>query len=250
VKQESGTYAVSKHTTHLEMGPGRVGRITAAVLVNDRLATEGAGKSLKTVWKPRTPDEIHRLEELAQAAVGYDQKRGDQVVIQNMSFDSNSPEAPAPILDRVSDGAKGFLRTQPNLIKTLVLGLCGVLLVMFVLRPVARQAIETMKEPVMLADGSGPHHEAEGIDHHHLEMVDHEEALGSGGMDEMDEQPEMMPQRQMSAPVHHAPAPVQRRGKTSAQAIFDSVAEHIREDSMQSTRVLQSWIAPAEKAEG
>jgi flagellar M-ring protein FliF len=172
------------------------------------------------------------------------------VVIQNMSFDSNSPEAPAPILDRVSDGAKGFLRTQPNLIKTLVLGLCGVLLVMFVLRPVARQAIETMKEPVMLADGSGPHHEAEGIDHHHLEMVDHEEALGSGGMDEMDEQPEMMPQRQMSAPVHHAPAPVQRRGKTSAQAIFDSVAEHIREDSMQSTRVLQSWIAPAEKAEG
>jgi flagellar M-ring protein FliF len=250
VKQESGTYAVSKHTTHLEMGPGRVGRITAAVLVNDKLATEGTGKSLKAVWKPRSPDEIRRLEELAQAAVGYDPKRGDQVVIQNMSFSSNAPEAPAPILDRVSDGAKGFLRTQPNLIKTLVLGLCGILLVMFVLKPVAQQAIETMKEPVMLADGSGPHHEADAMQTHHLDMVDHEEALGSGGMDEMGEEHAMAPQRQMSAPVHHAPVPIQRRGKTSAQAIFDSVAEHIREDSMQSTRVLQSWIAPGEKAEG
>jgi flagellar M-ring protein FliF len=236
VKQESGTYAVSKHTTHTELGPGRVGRITAAVLVNDRLTTEGSGKSLHTVWKPRTPDEIRRLEELAQAAVGYDQKRGDQVVIENMSFSSNSPEAPAPIFDRLSDGATGFLRTQPNLLRTLALGVCGILLVMFVLRPVAKQAIETLKEPVMLTAGA---HEPD--ERHHLAMVDHEAALEHPSM----EQPEMVPQRQMQAP-----GPVRvplRRGKTSAQAIFDSVAEHIREDSMQSTRVLQSWIAPVEK---
>jgi len=236
VKQESGTYAVSKHTTHMETGPGRIGRITAAVLVNDRLATEGAGKSLHTVWKPRTPDEIRRLEELAQAAVGYDQKRGDQVVIQNMSFSANSPEAAVPMLDRVSDGAKGFLRTQPNLVRTLVLGVCGILLVMFVLRPVARQAIETMKEPVLLEAGA---HEPG--DMHHLGMVDHEDALENPSMNE----PEMLPQRQMQAPG--SVRMPQRRGKTSAQAIFDSVAEHIREDSMQSTRVLQSWIAPVEK---
>ncbi len=40
-KQESGSYAVSKHTTHSEMGPGRLARVTAAVVVNDRMATEG-----------------------------------------------------------------------------------------------------------------------------------------------------------------------------------------------------------------
>ena len=107
-KQESGTYAVTKHTTHSEIMPGRLGRVTAAVVVNDRMATEGTGKGLKTVWKPRTPEEMKRLEELTQAAVGYDAKRGDQVVVQNMSFSGNVPEPPAPVLDRVVGAGQGF----------------------------------------------------------------------------------------------------------------------------------------------
>ena len=94
MKQESGTYAVTRHLTHSEAGPGRVRRITAAVVVNDRMLTDGAAKGPKTVWKPRTQDEMHRLEQLAQAAVGFDEKRGDQVVMENVSFSSNAPEVP------------------------------------------------------------------------------------------------------------------------------------------------------------
>ena len=35
-------------------------------------AMEGTGKLEHTVWKPRSAEEMQRLEELAQAAVGYD----------------------------------------------------------------------------------------------------------------------------------------------------------------------------------
>ena len=39
---------------------------------------------------------MQRLEQLARAAVGFDAARGDQVVIENVSFSSNAPEA-APV---------------------------------------------------------------------------------------------------------------------------------------------------------
>ena len=95
MKEENGTYAVSRHIVHSQSGPGRIRRLTAAVVVNDRQVVDASGKQQKTTWKPRSPEEMRRLEDLAQAAVGYDQKRGDQVVMQNIAFDSNGPEVEA-----------------------------------------------------------------------------------------------------------------------------------------------------------
>src|SRR5580692_6705150 len=99
--EENGTYGVTKHLLHTEEGPGRVRRVSAAVVVNDRSVTEGAGKFEHLVWKPRSADEMHRLEELAQAAVGFDTRRGDQVVIQNVSFSTNAPEVKPPVMDKM-----------------------------------------------------------------------------------------------------------------------------------------------------
>jgi flagellar M-ring protein FliF len=240
-KQESGTYAVSKHTTHLELGPGRLGRVTAAVVVNDRMTTEGAGKALKTVWKPRSPEEMHRLEELAQAAVGFDQKRGDQVVIENMSFSGNSPEPPEPILDKVTEGAKGFLHSQPNLLRTLMIGACGVLLVLFVLKPVGNQVMATLKEPVMLAPSA-----------------QHAGALGAGAPQGA---PGSVSVKQLGIAGEHSGGMMvgsgdegsqdaslpRRRGKTSAQVIFDTITQNIQNDPTQSTRLLQGWIGGPEQ---
>jgi flagellar M-ring protein FliF len=226
VKQESGTYAVTKHTTHLEMGPGRVGRVTAAVVVNDRMTTEGSGKSLKTVWKPRTPEEMKRIEELTQAAVGYDAKRGDTVVVENMGFSGNAPEPPAPVLERVTEQAKGFLQTQPDLFRTLVLGACALLLVLFVLKPVARQVNATLREPLPLAAGRPV---GEAI------PVGPGTAAGEG----------------TALAEGQVPALTQRRkSRNSAQLMFESVAEQIKQDPSASTRLLQSWIATGGTEQG
>ena len=67
------------------------------------------------VWKPRSADEMHRLEELAQAAVGFDARRGDQVVIQNVSFSTNAPEMKPPVMDRLMEEARALLHAQPGL---------------------------------------------------------------------------------------------------------------------------------------
>ncbi len=236
-KQESGNYAVTKHTTHFEEGPGRLARVTAAVVVNDRAATEGTGKAMKIVWKPRSPEEMHRLEELAQAAVGFDAKRGDQVVIENMSFSGNAPEPPLAMLDKLTEAAKGFLHSQPNFLRTVILGICGLLLIVLVLKPVGNQVMATLKEPVLLAPGA----------------VRSAAALGAGGETAA---PHATSIKQLGfanesvgavAASQADPVSLKRKGKNSAQAIFDSITENINNDPTPSTRLLQGWIAPPEQ---
>jgi flagellar M-ring protein FliF len=117
VREESGTYAVTRHLVHSESGPGRLQRVTAAVVVNDRYFAEPAGKS-GYIWKPRTPEEMHRLEGLAQAAVGFDEKRGDQVVMENVSFSSNAPEQKLGGFEKVVEEMKGLLGQQPGMFRT------------------------------------------------------------------------------------------------------------------------------------
>ncbi len=212
LKEENGTYGVTKHTIRSDEGPGRVRRVTAAVLVNDRMLTEGTGKTEHAVWKPRSGEEMKRLEELAQAAVGFDPKRGDQVVMQNISFTSNLPEAKPSAVGKALDGAKGILQTQPGLLKSAITGVCALLLVMFVVRPAVSQITSTLREPMML-----PAPAPAGLTVAELAA------------------PEPEPAR-----IETRPAP--RLKANSQNRIFEYVAESVERDAAQATRLLESWI--------
>jgi flagellar M-ring protein FliF len=203
VTEESGTYAVTRHLSHSEEGPGRVKRVTVAVLVNDRLTTEGAGKLEHTVWKARSADEMKRLEDLARAAVGFDATRGDQVVIENVSFSSNAPEVKAPAMEKVMDETSSVLHTQPGLVKTLSFSLLSLVVLLMVVRPVTKQMLAALSEP----------------------------ALGAGAT-----------AKALSA-AEQAAARLERGSHTNeTQAIFEHVSQTIRREPAQSTRLLESWI--------
>ena len=219
--EENGTYGVTKHLVHTEQGPGRVRRVSAAVVVNDRSTTEGTGKLEHVVWKPRNADEMHRLEELAQAAVGFDARRGDQVVIENVSFSTNAPEEKAPTMDRLMEETRGLLHTQPGLMRTAVIGICGVLLVLFVLRPVASQVTATLHEPMLLPAGTS----AAGF------FEDRNAATAA-----QDDSPEET----------SLPRPKNKTHQLQ-QGIFEHVSEHIRREPVQSTRLLEAWIGSPEE---
>ena len=217
--QENGTYGVTKHLVHSEQGPGRVRRVSAAVVVNDRSATEGTGKLEHMVWKPRSAEEMHRLEELAQAAVGYDSRRGDKVVIQNVSFSTNAPEVKPPTIDRLMEQLRGLLHAQPGLMRTAMLGAFGLLLVLFVLRPVAREVTATLREPILL----------EARDAHAEVFAPGEEQLSPLPGDEV------------------ALARPKNKTYQLQQGIFEQVSEHIRREPAQSTRLIEAWIGTSEE---
>jgi flagellar M-ring protein FliF len=221
IKEESGTYAVTKHVVHAELEPGRLRRVTAAIVINDRASLVGDGKQRHTVWKPRSPDEMHRMEELAEASIGYDPKRGDQVVLENLSFNSNTQTSTQTFLDRALEQLRDLLQTQPELARSLMMGVCGLLIVMFVLRPVARQLTAKLTDPPLLktASPSSP-------------SIMDSNAPWPDGLEAGEQE--------------DGPHPSWQRGRSSAQIIFDRVSEHIRKEPAQSTRLLESWIGTPE----
>jgi flagellar M-ring protein FliF len=94
---ESAQYGVNKTVTHTVTPAGRIQRITAALLVDDQIVkTVQKGKVSYTRQK-RSQEELNRIQELAKAAIGFDEKRGDSITVQNLSFeaDPNVSEAPA-----------------------------------------------------------------------------------------------------------------------------------------------------------
>jgi flagellar M-ring protein FliF len=135
-RTESGTYGVSKTVKHMVQdpgaGPGRVRRLTAAIVVNDRLAQPASGRK-PAVWQPRSAAELRNLTALAQAAVGFDASRGDVVTVEDLPFDDNR-SLPPPLPERLLSQAE----ESPELIRyaALLAGLIAVLA--FGVRPALR----------------------------------------------------------------------------------------------------------------
>jgi flagellar M-ring protein FliF len=133
-KTESGTYVSSKTVRHVLENPGRVQRLTAAIVVNDRLV-QVAQKSKAAVWQPRSADELRNLTALAQAAVGFDSTRGDMLTVEDLAFDDNRAEPPASLPEQALAKAEN----SPVLVKYVAL-LVGLLVVLaFGVRPALRR---------------------------------------------------------------------------------------------------------------
>ena len=148
--EESSSYAVSRHVTHTQQSAGRVRRVAAAIVINDRVVMQGAGGRQRTTWVHRSPDEMKRMTQLAQAAVGFEDKRGDQVVVENVAFSGNEEGDAVTGTQRLTQQATELLRAQPTLLRTLATCFGLVLIGMLVLRPLTRHTTQLLATPTAL----------------------------------------------------------------------------------------------------
>jgi flagellar M-ring protein FliF len=97
---------------------------------------QAATKEKSAEWQPRSPEELHNLTALAQAAVGFDVARGDLLEVENLAFEDNRFQPPVSLQDKILTTAEG----SPVLIKYAAL-LTGLLVVVaFGVRPALRHA--------------------------------------------------------------------------------------------------------------
>ncbi len=134
-KTESSTYAASKTVKHVIENPGRIRRMTAAIVVNDRLVRP-AGKGAAAIWQPRSAEELRSLTALAQAAVGFDAPRGDLLTVEDIAFEDNRDLQPAPPYRQWLSDAED----SPELLKYAALLLGLLVVVGFGVRPALRRA--------------------------------------------------------------------------------------------------------------
>jgi len=178
---ESTNYEVGRVTRHTISPSGQIARLSVAVLLDDSRSAAAAAAATAAqgtppangaapaagaaatppatptpVSKPRTPEEVERIHKLVAAAVGFEEARGDQLTVENISFDEGeqlAPEPPRTMLQRMttavqSDGAHEVGRT----VGILVLALLAFLLF---LKPVMNKALAPPPGSVALPSALG-----------------------------------------------------------------------------------------------
>lgn len=135
--EELVNYEISRTTRTEVMEAGRVKRISVAVVVDGAYSRNGGGD---IVYAPRTKEEMDRIGALVRSAIGFDQRRGDQVEVVNLRF----AEGPPPNLP-ADDGWLGRLRFGKEDIMQAaelgVLALLSLLVLLLVVRPMMRKVI-------------------------------------------------------------------------------------------------------------
>ncbi|MBI4474543.1 MAG: flagellar M-ring protein FliF, partial [Acidobacteria bacterium] len=87
-QNETINYEVSKAVRHIVNPVGKVEKLSIAVLIdNQTKVTTGDDGQQQTTSVPRTPDEMKKYRELVGAAIGLSAERGDQLTLENISFE-------------------------------------------------------------------------------------------------------------------------------------------------------------------
>jgi flagellar M-ring protein FliF len=159
--EEVVNYEISKVTkTEVNEG-GRVNRISVAVLVD---GTYGKNDKGEITYQPRSKDDIDQIAALVRSAIGFDQKRGDQVQVVNLRF----AETPATPIAEPTGWLSSFNFTKDDImraIETLVMGLLGLVVLLMVVRPLVRRVIAPMEAAVAaLPAGAAPPDETAAVD--------------------------------------------------------------------------------------
>jgi flagellar M-ring protein FliF len=133
-------YELDRTLTHTRQAPGRIRRVTAAVLVDNvaTLPAAGAAQGAAATPAPGRPlaaDEIARIETLVQQAIGFDAARGDVVSVVNAPFARGA-------VDVGDDAPPVWQHPRAREFARLVFGGLAVLVLIFtVLRPASRQLL-------------------------------------------------------------------------------------------------------------
>ena len=155
--EETNNYEISRTTKTEVTEAGRVNRISVAVLVDGAYSKNEKGEM---VYQDRSKEQLDRIAALVRSAIGFDQKRGDQVEVVNLRF-AEAPTVPAVV---EPTGLLGMLQfTKDDIMYVIELGvmmLLGLVVLFMVIRPLvkrilAAEVIPALAEPApALTDGT------------------------------------------------------------------------------------------------
>ncbi|WP_233840680.1 flagellar basal-body MS-ring/collar protein FliF [Dyella sp. 2HG41-7] len=138
-------YELGRTISHVSDPAGRLVRLTVAVVVDNKPATDGKGKSI-----PLTPQELQHLTDLTKNVVGFDAQRGDNVSVVNQAF-SDSPVDTAPV-------AEPFWQ-RPGMLDLIKQG-AGILIALLIafglLKPMLKGLLRGGVEPMPVLAGPVP----------------------------------------------------------------------------------------------
>jgi flagellar M-ring protein FliF len=131
-------YEIGKMTSHQILPIGKLKRLSVAVIVDGTYKNEtiGEGEDIKTEQRyiPRTQEEMATLEAIVKRAVNYDEQRGDQIEVANISFAANNWGKK----EQDETDVNTTLKEYSSVLKYIAAGLFVLLSFLLVVRPIIR----------------------------------------------------------------------------------------------------------------
>jgi flagellar M-ring protein FliF len=146
--EETNNYEISRTTKTEVTEAGRVNRISVAVLVDGSYSKSEKGE---LIYKERSKDDLDRIAALVRSAIGFDQKRGDQVEVVNLKF----AEGPAITPIEQPTGIMGVLQfTKDDVMYVIELGVMmvlGLVVLFMVVRPLVKRILASEEIAALVA---------------------------------------------------------------------------------------------------
>lgn len=135
-QSETVNYEVSKAVRHVVNPVGKVDRLSVAVVIdNHTKVTTGQDGKPQTSQEQRNADEMKKYKDLVSAAIGFNPTRGDQLTVENVSFEGETELVEKPT----------FLEKQGPVIVTglryLIIPVVFIILYLLFLRPVQKSVL-------------------------------------------------------------------------------------------------------------
>jgi flagellar M-ring protein FliF len=133
--EEIVNYEISRTTKTEVIEGGRINRVSVAVVVDGIYAKNDKGE---VVYQPRSKEEIDRIAALVRTAIGFDQKRGDQVEVANLRL----AETPSFPISEPAGWMSMLQFTKDDIMRGVELGvmaLLGILVLLLGVRPMIRR---------------------------------------------------------------------------------------------------------------
>jgi flagellar M-ring protein FliF len=132
---ESINYEVSRVVSKIIEPRGVVKSVSVAVLV-DGTYQKGEGAQ-KGAFVARNEQEMKKYDDIVKAAIGFDKNRGDQVIVENVPFETAA-------FEEIAAEKPDYLRVAMSLLKYIIP--IGVVLLLFTL--VIKPLLKTLSAPV------------------------------------------------------------------------------------------------------
>jgi flagellar M-ring protein FliF len=145
---ENAQYGVNKVEVHTMEPAGRIQRVSAAILVDDAIVRQTVNGKVTFTKIKRSQEELDKIQQLAQAVIGFDAKRGDTISVQDLSFDSPDAAADLPV-PTMADKARKAVTDYSSLLRPGSLLVLFLLAYLFVLRPIQKHALAPGRYPAI-----------------------------------------------------------------------------------------------------
>ncbi len=151
--EEIVNYEISRTTKTEVIEGARLNRVSVAVLVDGTYTRNG---NAEPAYQERPKEQIDRIAALVRTAIGFDQKRGDQVEVVNLRF-ADTPVSP---ISEASGGWLSFAQfTKDDLMRgleMLVMALLAGVVLLLVVRPLVRRIITPDEGAIALPTAAVP----------------------------------------------------------------------------------------------